>query len=191
MMADFMNLVLPLILVAIFILWNIVQHARRITSAKALSTAAHSTETRGHLLSLTAELRLRIYELVVVSERPLEVKWRLSDSKFRLIFNMKKHFFIESPKHPALTCVSRLLRAEVLQVFYTDKIFSLPIDFLERESPTLSKWLHQREKRLDLKFRLQVFLMCGNGYLEVEFMCDRREGATGPVISLGKLSGPP
>lgn len=58
------------------------------------------------------------------------------------------------------------------------------------------RWLRRNAKHLDVKFTLQFLMIAtsppthpDDDTLEWELICDRREHATGPLISLGEVYG--
>ncbi|KAK4893552.1 hypothetical protein LTR27_008019 [Elasticomyces elasticus] len=87
------------------------------------------------LLELPAELRNRIFELVVVKPQPIRtacckpcIKDQNSWADERLL-----------PQQPAITRANRQLRAEVLPIFYGLNTFRIPHNIL-REKVSLKEW---------------------------------------------------
>lgn len=89
-----------------------------------------ATKSRISFLSLSAELRNRIYEEVL----------RPNEKKKTLIWGTTTEDIYQPPDVPAIAQVSQQVRSETMAMHYSDKIFIFPI-YQDGKADQLKKWL--------------------------------------------------
>ncbi|KAK5686527.1 hypothetical protein LTS10_002647 [Elasticomyces elasticus] len=101
--------------------------------------------SESRLLQLPAELRNRIFELVVV-------KPPIPTARCKLCYKDQHVWPSERliPQQPAITCVNRQLRTEVLPIYYGQNTFWIPREIL-REQVGVQEWWHSFENKAAVK----------------------------------------
>lgn len=109
-----------------------------------MSSTTDSTEQPLHLLKLPGEIRNLIYHFAVVKSHAIEISFRYS----------------ETPIRPALASTCRMLRKEVLSIYYSENTFDLKVSWFFH-THIFRRWLSKHESLLaDLT---KVQLTCAVG----------------------------
>ncbi|KAK6394196.1 hypothetical protein LTR65_002042 [Meristemomyces frigidus] len=143
----------PSLRTLIHIVNTIAQRAAMVDSAASPAIEAGS---KCHLLSLAAELRNRIYELVLVND-----KGRIHADLDDYIYCSDNHAVLQ----PALTRVSREVRNDTLPIFYGQNTFQVSLDLVEvsEAKDSIRAWMTGIGDRARLFHRMELTMCCYHG----------------------------